>query len=138
MRSIALLISMFCVLPGLAVAADADTAKQGKLHCESPSTPGDYRNIECPLNASGTPQRFRFKANFSGGHDDTMASMEATLDGSPLACEKGSKTSLQGEDGDVSLECRFSLKEKAGTKHVFAAALTWRHAQYTDFELHPE
>jgi len=138
MRSIALLISTFCVLPGLAAAADADTAKQGELHCESPSTPGDYRNIECPLNASGTPQRFRFKANFSGGHDDTMASMEATLDGSPLACEKGSKTSLQGEDGDVSLECRFSLKEKAGTKHVFAAALTWRHAQYTDFELHPE
>jgi hypothetical protein len=60
--------------------------------------------------------------------------MKATLNGAPLACEKGSKARLEGEDGDISLECRFSIVEKAGTKHVLGVALSWYHAQYTDFE----
>ena len=64
-----------------------------------------------------------------------MASMTLSLDGAPLACEQGSKTQLMGEDGDVSLECRFSLADAAGTKRVLKVLLRWSHAQYTDFEL---
>jgi hypothetical protein len=142
MRSIHLsflsLLSMACVSVGLAHAADtkpASAAGSGKVQCESQSPGGDFRNISCPLDVSSTLQRFRFKVDFSGGHDDTMASMTLSLDGAPLACEQGSKTQLMGEDGDVSLECRFSLPGAAGTKRILGVALKWSHAQYTDFEL---
>ena len=33
-----------------------------------------------------------------------MASITPSLDDVPLACDKGSKISLMGEDGDVSLD----------------------------------
>ena len=64
--------------------------------------------------------------------------MTATLNEAPLVCENGSKTSLMGEDGDVSLECKFSIAGKAGTRQVLKVKLLWSHAQYTDFELDPD
>jgi hypothetical protein len=124
---------------GPAAAGGMDSAHaQERLHCESHALAGDTRDIECPLYASGTNQRFGFKTNFSGGHDDTTASMTATLNGLPLACEDGSKTSLMSEDGDVSLKCKFSVTEKAGTQLVLKVKVSWRHAQYTDFEFYSE
>jgi hypothetical protein len=112
----------------------AATGPDRNAACDSQSPGNDALQVSCPLNSPGATPRFRFKANFSGGHDDTMASMTTTLDGAPLACDPGSKTSLMGEDGDVSLECRFSLAPAAGTKHVLQVLLKWSHAQYTDFE----
>jgi len=111
---------------------------QGKPSCEVTGPGYDSHDIRCSLSANGATQRFRFKANFSGSHDDTMAEMTTTLNGAPLACEKGSKTSLMGEDGEVSLFCRFSINDKAGTKHLLAVTVTWRHAQYKDFEFNPD
>ena len=131
MRPIA--ISILFILQGMAAPAGVNAAPaQG--NCESRAVAGDTRDISCPLNASGTLQRFCFKASFSGGHDDTVASMTPSLDGVPLACEEGSKTSLMGEDGDVNLECKFSITQSAGTDHVLTVTLSWGHAQYTDFE----
>jgi hypothetical protein len=137
MRSIPLFT--IAVFLGLGTVAGAGPASaQGKPRCESRATAYDTTDVECSVSATGKPRRFRFKANFSGSHDDTMASIVTTLDGAPLACEKGSKTSLQGEDGDVSLECRFSITEKAGTSHLLGMTVSWRHAQYTSFELDPD
>lgn len=133
MRSI---VALAWILQGLAVAAAVGPVQaQNKGQCESLVSPGDTRDIKCALSASGTVQRYRFRANFSGSHDDTTASMTATLNGSPLVCEQGSKTSLRFEDGDVSLECRFSISQTSGTQSVLAVSLLWSHAQYTDFEL---
>jgi hypothetical protein len=139
MRSSALL-TVATILHGVAVVAGMDSAiAQGNLRCETQAPPfGDRRDIECPLNAAATAQRFRFKANFSGGHDDTRASITATINDAPLACDAGSKTSLFGEDGDVSLECRFRVAEKTDTKQVLKVTIRWYHAQYTDFELDSE
>src|SRR5258706_9139397 len=134
------LLSMLCLSAGLACAADVKpTAVTGsnKLQCESRSPGGDFRDISCPLDPASAPKHLRFKVDFSGGHDDTMASMALSVDGAPLACEQGSKTQLMGEDGDVSLECRFSLPDADGTKRVLRVLLKWSHAQYTDFELAP-
>lgn len=125
-----------CAVQGWsAAAAPTSAVQQAALPCEWQTLGGDHRDFQCPLHASATTRSYRFKANFSGGHDDTSAKMTATLDGLPLACENGSKTSLFGEDGDVSLECRFSIAEGAGNKHVLGVTLLWSHAQYTDFEL---
>jgi hypothetical protein len=106
-----------------------------KLPCESQARPGDKLNIACPLAVSGTTQRFRFKADFSGSHDDTIASMTATLGEIPLVCEKGSKTRTMGEDGDVSLECVFAVDKSAGARIVLKVDLAWSHAQYEGFEV---
>jgi cytoskeletal protein RodZ len=118
------------LVPGVADAADAEP----KSYCELKTTSGETREVECPMNASGATQRFAFKTNFSGGHDDTTASMIASLDGLPLTCDEGSKTTLMGEDGDVSLECKFSVRARAGTRLVLKVLLSWRHAEYSDFE----
>jgi hypothetical protein len=113
-------------------AASAET----KIACESPPAPGDLREIHCPIAASGAPQRFRFKANFSGGHDDTKASLSASLDNLPFACDSGSKTRLFGEEGDVGLDCQFSMTGKADGVQILTVTLLWSHAQYTDFEFY--
>jgi hypothetical protein len=138
MRSI--LLAILCLSAGLACAADLKTttaAGSNKQRCESSSPGGDFRDISCPLDVASAPRRFRFKVDFSGGHDDTMASMALSIDGAPLECGQGSKTQLMGEDGDVSLECRFSIANPAGARPVLRVLLKWSHAQYTAFELVP-
>lgn len=67
-----------------------------------------------------------------------MASMTASLNGTALMCAAGSKTELMGEDGDVSLECKFSITEPTGTHHILRVLIKWSHAQYTGFEFDPE
>jgi len=134
MRPIAALVFLalsMLALPGGMVPARAQAAPA----CESQAGRGDRREVSCTLTPSGAGQRFRFRAHFSGSHDDTTASLTPTLDGSPLVCEAGSKTRLEGEDGDVNLECRFSTADKAGTKPVLRVLIAWHHAQYKDFEL---
>jgi hypothetical protein len=136
MRSI--IFPVLCLWSGLACAAGVEpvaAAAASKLQCEAQTPGGDLRSITCPLNAAAAPRRLRFKVDFSGGHDDTMASMTLSLDGQALACEPGSKTQLMGEDGDVSLECRFSVPAGADTRRVLRASVKWSHAQYTDFDL---
>ncbi len=130
-------ITAFIALLSQAVWTSSAMA-QGKPSCEVTGPGYDSHDIRCSLSTSGAPQRFRFKANFSGSHDDTTASLTATLDGAPLACEKGSKTDLMGEDGEVSLDCRFSIAGAPGTKQVLGVRVHWRHAQYKDFELRSE
>src|SRR5947208_3152181 len=75
------------------------------VSCDSKTQPGDRLDVSCPLPASAEPKRFRFTANFAGGHDDTMAQLVAGLDDQHLTCEPGSKVSLMAEDGEVSLFC---------------------------------
>ena len=120
----------------VALAAGANpAAAQTKPPCESPAPGYDSHEIRCPLAATGAAQRFRFKADFSGSHDDTTASMTTTLDGAPLVCDKGSKTELMGEDGEVSLDCKFSIAGEGSATRLLSVTLSWRHAQYKDFEL---
>jgi hypothetical protein len=119
---------MLAVTTGSACAAEV-------LTCDTQSVGWDRHEYRCPLTANGTEQRLRFKADFSGGHDDTEASMVMTLDGVPLACSKGSKTSLFGEDGDISLECHLALTGPPGTKRLLGATLKFRHAEFVAFEL---
>lgn len=93
------------------------------------------RDLLCTLPAADAGRRFAFVANFSGGHDDTRASIAATLDDQPLACLDGSKTSLFGEDGDVSLTCRFALPRTGVGAARLKVLVRWSHAEYTDFRL---
>src|SRR5262245_61988655 len=106
-------------------AATSYSRAAGPWQCESQPAMGDALRVECVLDPAGSAQRYRFRANFSGGHDDTTASMTLTVDGAPLACDAGSKTSLQGEDGDVTLECRFPRPKTVGASPVLGVLLIW-------------
>lgn len=109
---------------------------QSTLECAVQEPPGDVRHFSCPLPASGSKRQYRFEAFLAGSHDDTMAALEPTLDGQALACEPGSKLSLMGEDGEVSLTCLFRLGAAQGQPtRELAVALKWRHAQYVDYRL---
>jgi hypothetical protein len=116
----------------------AETSASPGLQCDSETTGGDIRSFTCPLPAAKKSRRFRFKANFAGGHDDTTASMTVALNEMPLVCEQGSKTSLMAEDGNVSLECIFSTAGKPAADLKLQVLLKWSHAQYTDFEFRAE
>ena len=91
---------------------------------------GDIRVVTCRF-AAGRPHRFT--ARFGGGHDDTSASLTASLDGQATECDAGSKMRLFGEDGDVSLYCRVTAGDAAQVAHVLVVTVLWSHAQYRDF-----
>ncbi|WP_083748580.1 hypothetical protein [Pelomonas sp. KK5] len=123
-------IAAAVLLLGAAAPAQAAAAAPGR--CEAPDTPGDYRDVVCPLTAQ--PQRLRFVARFSGGHDDTQAWLTASLDGVELSCAPGSKPRLIGEDGDVFIDCLLPLNASPAPRRL-EIALKWSHAQYTGIEL---
>jgi hypothetical protein len=133
LQTLAMAVAVWAACAGAALAAGAPGEENPA--CESQWSGGDFVQFSCPLPARGTEQYWHFKADFAGGHDDTSASMTLTLDDAPLACEAGSKTRLFGEDGNVSLVCRFRVRSAAGARPVLGVALLWSHAQYVRTEL---
>ena len=127
------LLCLFALAP---LAATPTFAPAAALPADAPActastaTGGDIRVLTCALTA-GRP--YRLTANFSGGHDDTSASLAATLDGQPVDCEADSKTRLFGEDGDVSLHCRIRAGGDPAPAHVLVVTVLWSHAQFRDF-----
>lgn len=103
--------------------------------CEVQSQTYDSREVSCTIPAASQTRRFEFIARFSGSHDDTRASIRPSLSGQPLVCDEGSKTSLFAEDGDVSLQCRFTLQVAARDGARLLVTVRWSHAEYTDFQL---
>lgn len=118
-----------CLLGGPAPAATPASA------CRVVGQTFDSKDVQCLLPRTEPAGRHEFVARFSGGHDDTQASILTSLDGQPLACEPGSKKELMGEDGNVQLFCRFSVGAGAGADGVFKATIRWSHAEYTDYLL---
>ena len=117
------------------VAAAAPACAEEVLACETQSVNFKKREFRCPLTAKGNGQQLRFKADFAGSHDDTQLSMTLTLDGAPVACGKNSKTWLNGEDGNVSLDCQLVVDGTAGTQRTLVATVNIWHAQIVAVEL---
>ena len=120
----------------LAIAASAGPAyAEDALACETQSVNFKKREYLCPLKPNGREQQMRFKVNFSGSHDDTQLSMTLTLDGLPVTCSKGSKTWLNSEDGDVSLDCHLVLDGAAGAQRMLRATVNIYHAEFVGVQL---
>jgi len=120
----------------LAIAATAVPAyAEDALACETQSVNLKKREYRCPLTANGREQQMRFKVNFSGSHDDTQLSMTLAMDGMPVSCIKGSKTWLNGEDGDVSLDCNFVFNGATGSKKMLRATVNIYHAEFVGIKL---
>jgi len=125
-------VMLVLLVSGPTYAADAVRESKATSRCELREPTFDSREVECSLNPSPDLRRYVLRVNFSGGHDDTMAKMAPVLNGVALNCEDGSKTSLMGEDGDVSLLCFFSARGGPKTSNL-VAAFTWSHAQYVSY-----
>ncbi len=120
------------------VAAAGPVYAEDALACEAQSVNFKKREYRCPLTANASAQNLRFKADFAGSHDDTQLSISLSLDGLPVTCGKGSKTWLNGEDGetgDVSLECQFVLDGAAGSQRMLRAVINIYHAGFVGFQL---
>ena len=117
------------------VAAAAPASAEEVLACETQSVNFKKREFRCPLTVKANAQQIRFKANFTGSHDDTQLSMTLTLDGLPVTCSKGSKTWLNSEDGDVSLDCHLVLDGAAGAQRMLRATVNIYHAEFAGIQL---
>lgn len=122
--------AILCLLPSLVYAASSQPI------CSVESQTYDSMNVTCSITVSKEPQRLEFVARFSGGHDDTSANIRTSLNDELLSCDEGSKLELFGEEGDVSLACRFTVSPEHGTNQQFKAIIHWKHAEYTGYELH--
>lgn len=103
--------------------------------CSERSTAFGRQEIQCQLPKTGFTGKLRFKANFSGGHEDTSARIEPSIDDVPLACDEGSKVHLVQEDGDVSLWCDFAVADPMRGNGVFKVVVWWGHAEYVNYEM---
>jgi hypothetical protein len=94
------------------------------------------RSIQCDLRSAKPRTSFIFKVNFSGSHDDTRLTLEPLMNGKPLSCAPGSMIYSEGEDGDISLTCKFAITQDATTTTpLLRANFKWFHAEYVDHEL---
>ncbi|MGH8516104.1 MAG: hypothetical protein ACREUE_01455 [Panacagrimonas sp.] len=110
----------------------AEAAAPGEIACTSTTTGGDLFDVRCPLPAIPDAQRYRYEVHFSGGHDDTRASIAPALDDAPLACDEArSKLRLFAEEGDVMLACEFTAGGGGPeSAPVLTVRVLWHHCQH--------
>ena len=94
----------------------------------------DKLTVVCRID-SDEARRVRVRIYLTGSHDDTTASMEVAIGDTPVVCDVDSKTSTEGEDGDVTLDCHFTASGKSGAATMLRASARWFHAQYVGFEV---
>lgn len=123
MRSIPL--AMLSSIVAHSALADTPTASA----CETTKAEWNSREVTCAIAPGTEKQTYRFAATFTGSHDDTQLDLRASLNDEPLTCADGSKTTSMGEDGEVTLECRFVAPAHTAAQGL-KAVLTFRHAEY--------
>jgi hypothetical protein len=129
-----ILIASFSALALTACATKAPAIFSASDACSERSTAFGKQEFQCQLPKTGFAGKFRFKVNFSGGHDDTSGRIEPSIDDAPLACDEGSKMFLSQEDGNVSLWCDFSVADPLQGNGIFRAVVWWGHAEYVNYE----
>jgi hypothetical protein len=116
-------------------ATEMPAASKRPLPCEPPTLGRDKLTVTCAIDAAATQLSVRIKVHLTGSHDDTTASMQVAIGDLPVECDAGSKTSTEGEDGDVTLDCRLTASGRQGTATVLRASARWFHAQYVGLEV---
>jgi hypothetical protein len=132
---IRILLAGFSALTLVGCAAQAPVQFAAADTCSDRAIAYGQHEVQCQLPKAGFAGKLRFKANFAGGHDDTSARIETSIDDAPLACDESSKMFLSQEDGDVSLWCDFAVAGVVQGSGVFKVAIIWGHAEYVNYEL---
>lgn len=120
-------------------AAAQATAPADNGPCQRELQPGDMHEFSCPLKAYPGAQKFGFVVRVSGGHDDSSSALTVRHGEQDVTCHKGSKVSSEGEDGNITLDCHFTLPAaalKAPSK--LSVSLKASHVFFEDYTFKAE
>jgi hypothetical protein len=106
--------------------------------CSVTASSYESRDVQCRFPQAQNGRKFRFKANFTGGHDDTSARIDSFMNDAPLDCDEGSKQNLFAEDGDISLWCNFAPAGAAPGNSILKVQIHFSHARFVDYEIAPQ
>ena len=119
-----------------ACAAQGASAEPESLTCSVSDTRFKFRDVSCALPASPEARTYRFRALFSGGHDDSELSLLPVVPGNgPLACDAGSKPESRGEYGNIHVDCVVSAGPLAEGEKSFSVKVVWSHAVFRGVEM---
>lgn len=115
----------------------AETLEKTKaIECKKTLRPGSKHLFACPLPTFTSAQQAHVKVELSGGHDDSLATLALQHNGKTLSCAQGNKTESEGEDGDIVLECRFTLPADVLTAPSnLAVTLVAHHTELEHYSL---
>ena len=75
----------------------------------------------------------------SGGHDDSSSALTVRHGEQDIPCHKGSKVSSDGEDGNITLDCRFTLPATAlKAPSQLSVSLKASHVFFEDYTFKAE
>ena len=101
----------------------------GPLPCQGRQTGPGTAQLSCAVDAPAANAPLRFSARFGGVHDDSSASVEASVDGVALPCDAGSVPRFAGEDSGETLVCRMSIAvPPGGAARQLLLRVNWHHA----------
>lgn len=114
-------------------------AQTGSSPCQMEVLPGDRHEFSCDVGAFAAGRTMRFGVLLSGGHDDSLSSLAVRLGAVELPCDKDSKTSSEGEYGDINLACRFKLPAaQTGSSNKLTVSLKASHVRLERYTLTTE
>lgn len=128
-----------CLFPVLILALtpvyNTSALAAAPLACESVTLSERAAEAVCTLPATTAPKAVRLQAHFLGSHDDSEVSLQSTeLDGARVECRVGSKTESRFEDGEVTLDCRFTTVA-GSSSHRLKVRIALHHLQLDRTEL---
>jgi hypothetical protein len=121
---------LLALLVSMAAASAAAAAP-----CQATTLNDEEGEAVCTLPASASAREVRFKARFLGSHDDSEVSLRLTkLNDKPVECRADSKTKSRFEDGEVTLDCGFTVPPTPSDNRLHVR-ISLHHIQFDKAEL---
>lgn len=121
---------MLALLASTALASPAAAPS-----CQTATLNDEEGEAVCTLAASTSVRAVRFKARFLGSHDDSAVSLRLTeLNDMPVECRADSKTKSRFEDGEVTLDCGFTVPATPSDVRL-TVKISLHHLQFDKAEL---
>jgi len=124
-------VSLMLALLASTAAASPTTAPS----CQAATLNDEEGEAVCTVPASANVREVRFKAQFLGSHDDSEVSLRLIkLDDITVECRADSKTKSRFEDGEVTLDCGFTVPAKPSDGRL-TVKISLHHLQFEKAEL---
>lgn len=121
---------MLALLASTAVASAATAPS-----CQATTLNDEEGQAVCTLPASAGVREVQFIARFLGSHDDSEVSLRLVqLNDLPFECRADSKTQSRFEDGEVALDCGFTVPPTL-SEHRLSVKISLHHLQFDQAEL---
>ncbi len=117
------------------LASTAAASAAAAPGCHAATLNDEEGEAVCILPASTDVREARFKARFLGSHDDSEVSLRLIkLNDKPVECRADSKTKSRFEDGEITLDCGFTVAATLSDDRL-TVKITLHHLQFDKAEL---